>query len=204
MLAVNSVSVFFLFLTTQLSKHREHVVAAQACPHSTVCHQCEPVIITVIIKICICITMQRWLDRQRRWKRCRAASIQEECVSIKSSLKCESCLFCLFSTVQKVGVNSQPLTFSISKAAWQQQQKMSLHGVKHFCRLMALGSIASVSLSLHACGYTSSLFLLSWFSPLPLPPTVLPPYCYMDTYLKNDCPCDIIIHAAVSVGPSKC
>ena len=57
-----------------------------------------------------------------------ARSGDEVCVSIKSGANRESRLFCPFSEAKIFGANSQPLSFSASKAA-------RLHGAKRVAAL---------------------------------------------------------------------
>ena len=114
------------------------------------------------------------------------------CVSIVSSMDCESCFFCPFSTKEKFGANFQPLSFSASKAV--PQQFFLLHEAKlsqsffcymkrnFFCHLTAL------STGHHIIMHMDTHFLLSSFLWPSSPPAVLPlhRYIWIHTLTRHD------------------
>ena len=74
-------------------------------------------------------------------------------VSITRGMNCESRLFCLFSTAEKLGANSQPSPYSASKATiffatWNTT----------FCHLAGQSDDVSALPQLRTYAYTSSLF----------------------------------------------
>ena len=73
-------------------------------------------------------------------------------VSITRGMNCESRLFCLFSTAEKLGANSQPSLYSASKATI-----FSLLGTQLFATLQDSDDVSALP-QLRTYAYTSSLF----------------------------------------------
>ena len=100
------------------------------------------------------------------------------CVSIVSSMDCESCFFCPFSTKEKFGANFQPFSFSASKAV--PQQFFLLHEAKLF---LPPHSTEHWSPPHHAYGHALSTVFI--FATIASACSAASASLYMDTYLNK-------------------